>query len=450
MTELVPVAAATGLVGAAPALALTQGGFLLVASRADVLTRLGPYVTQTLPARRGASANDVSVHVSRAAIAAVIAPGIEAAWASAKEQLLAADDRARDAHGGRAPDFADPKAIVAALDGWLSAKVATVSDLEGVDVGIDAVEDGVSVVATLTPAAGAGEATRWISEITPGDTAAIARLPSRAAFALSTRADNRAENAARAGGDVPTDAGAEPLAVELLAREALGKRLAEADVVRLREVLAAWRVAKGDVISAAFSWDEPRGLFVRAAVRDEAEAARAMRGALELAGAPPVAGMFGVRDVRWSTADVAGQKVDVATYTRLAPPPSKLLTALPGGSPAALPAARAPSPLAVAWSASGGSLQAGFGEAPTAVLRASSDPDAKLGDEPLVARALGALGADASTVLVAQPLRLDEGRANLPATPAVLAFGRRDQRAFVRMDVAYGLLREALHRQMAL
>ena len=90
------------------------------------------------------------------------------------------------------------------------------------------------------------------------------------------------------------------------------------------------------------------------------------------------------------------------------------------------------------------------GETPLATLGATVHPDRKLGDEPSIARSFTALAANASAVLVVQPLRVDPKRANLPAAPLVIALGRKDSDATFRIDVANGLLRELARRQMGL
>ena len=59
-----------------------------------------------------------------------------------------------------------------------------------------------------------------------------------------------------------------------------------------------------------------------------------------------------------------------------------------------------------------------------------------------VMRPIGALGKNAMAIVIAQPLRFDPRRANLPAAPVVVALGRREKDAFVRLDVSTGMLRE--------
>ena len=55
-----------------------------------------------------------------------------------------------------------------------------------------------------------------------------------------------------------------------------------------------------------------------------------------------------------------------------------------------------------------------------------------------------------ASVLVVQPLRFDAARANLPAAPLLIALGRKDKDATLRIDIANGLLRELARWQMGL
>jgi hypothetical protein len=98
----------------------------------------------------------------------------------------------------------------------------------------------------------------------------------------------------------------------------------------------------------------------------------------------------------------------------------------------------------------GGVLELAASEAPLATLAAAARPDRKLADEPAVARALAALGSTSSAVLLVQPLRFDRARAGLPAAPVVVALGRKEGAAVLRVDVANGVLRELARRQMGL
>ena len=77
-------------------------------------------------------------------------------------------------------------------------------------------------------------------------------------------------------------------------------------------------------------------------------------------------------------------------------------------------------------------------------------PERSLGDEPAIARTFQELGPTTTALLVVQPLRFDPKRANLPAAPLVIALGRKDKNATLRIDVANALLRELARWQMGL
>jgi hypothetical protein len=106
--------------------------------------------------------------------------------------------------------------------------------------------------------------------------------------------------------------------------------------------------------------------------------------------------------------------------------------------------------LGLAWIVDGGLLSIATSDTPIATLGAVVHPDKKLADEPAMARSFAALGSDASAVLVVQPLRFDAARAHLPAAPLVIALGRKDKNATLRVEVANGVLRELARRQLGL
>jgi hypothetical protein len=212
-------------------------------------------------------------------------------------------------------------------------------------------------------------------------------------------------------------------------------------------------------------------------VRDNEAASRAVRGAVDLAKVAPFKELLRVRDVTSSSEDLLGLgKASVAVITR-EPPKGSSDGRGPRVGPAATPAgaaakagdagapngatwgidAGAPKPararkdeLGLAWIFDGGVLSLATGDTPLATLGATVRPDRKLSDEPAVARSLAALANDTSTVLVVQPLRFDAARANLPAAPLLVALGRKDKAATLRIDIANGLLRELARRQMGL
>ena len=446
VTELVPKGGPTG---SPVVVGLSPNGYVLVARRSQDLLELGPYATRTLPKKPLPADGALVFDVPRAALGTVMKPKLEALWATARAFLLAEDEAMRRNHGGRAPDYGDPKAIVGAADAWVDKRIGVVGDLEKMRIAVDVIEDGVSVVSTMTPVAGAGIARKWTDAMKVGDTAPLAALPSTTAAALVMR-------------DSEEDRAEQSRAMESAITSALGSRLAEGDAKKLHDVVQDFTKARGDVVTTGLAWDEPQGLSLRAPVRDADAASRAVRGAVDLAKVAPFKELLRVKDVTSSTEEVPGfGRAQIAIITR-EPPRTNDAELRPArahrdaGAPAAADAGAArPAPsrkndLGLAWVVSGDMLSMASSDTPAATLGAAGRPGRKLSDEPAIARSLAALAANASAVLVLQPLRFDVARANLPAAPLVIALGRKNTDATFRIDIANGLLRELARWQMGL
>jgi hypothetical protein len=432
MTELVPKGGAPAAASGA-GLALTRGGFLVVARSSADLARLGPYASRTLPSRPLPSEGAAVIDVPRAAVDARIRPKLEGLWAAAKHFLLETDEASRREHGGRAPDYGDPKPIVEAIDAIVSRRIAVFGDLERLRVAVDLGEEGAFLVATMTPSGPEGPAAKWIGGMRTGDAAEVLAMPAVSALALVTR-------------DADADRDDQARELEKTLTASLGSRLADSDAKRLHGVVDDWTKARGETLGLALDWDEPRGLFFRGAVRDGEAAGRAVKGLLDLARLPPFKDALHVKDIATSSDDAPPLgKVSVATITREAPKPEKADARDASSSRARPPrdkAAKLPPSVGLAWLVDGASLDLSTGTEPVLTLRHSAKPDKKLGDEPAVLRAVAPLGNAASTIVVAQPLRFDPTRANLPTAPVVLAVGRRGRDGFVRIDLGNGMLRE--------
>lgn len=421
MTELVAKNSLTAPRGAA---AITRGGYLLLASRSQDLVDFGPYAARTLPSRPPPTDGAVVVDVPRSAIADQIAPKLSAQWSNAKTFLLSEDERARKDHGGRVPDYGDPKVIVAALDGVLSKRIAVVGDLESMHVALNVTDDGITAVTTLTPMSASGAASAWANGMHLGDAAPLLELPLESSLAVLARDD------------------AETSALDLETVATSSPRLDDAGKARVHAIAGDVSKARGDWIAAAVSWDETRTAFLRLPVRDADAADRAARGVTELLRVTPFKDVFHVRDVTTGTQDLAGiGRLSVAEIlpTERTDPPR------PKGDAGAR---RGPHKLAAGWRVADGQLTVALGEDAALAYRAGALPPKKLADEHAVTEPIAAVGPFISTLVVAQPLRLDPKRASLPAAPLVLVLGQKEKRAFVRLSVASGLLREAARGQI--
>jgi hypothetical protein len=425
VTELLPKGRESA---ASVALGLSPDGYFLIARRSEDLVQLAPYATRTLPKRPLPSDGAVVLEMPRSALGTLVKPRLEEMWAATKSFLLAADERMRRDHGGRAPDFGDATAIVGAADAWVSRSIAVVGDLEKMRVALDVIDAGISVATTMTPVVGGGPAATWTDAMKTGDVVPLASLPASSAAALMVR-DNEESR------------GDQAAAIEKIVTSALGKRLSAADAKKLHDVLEDATKARGEVLTSALLWDEPQGASLRLPVRDADAASRAVRGAVDLASVGPFKDLLRVRAVKSSTEDVAGLgKATIATIATIPREPAR----------GARPRPPAKDELGLAWMVEGGSLALATSLTPVATLSATLLPVRKLADEPAVARSLDALGTTASAVLVLQPLRFEATRANLPAAPLVVALGRKDKNATLRIDIANGLLRELGRRQMGL
>ncbi len=391
-----------------PAVALAQGWLVVASSEAD-LSRLGPYAYRTMPAVAApAQRSSVVAVLSQEALGARVAAG----WDQARAWLSARDREQRERHGGRAPDFGDPQAILDAADVVVKRRIALLSDARAATLELEAGDDDLRADLRLDPGPAEGGAS--LAAMTPGDARPLADVPADAALALLVRdgATSRADDARE---------------LETALASALGPRERDDDRKAVAKAIDAWAASRGDWLTASLSWGSPRAVTLQSPGGDDA--ARALRGLVDLAGRPAFAGLLR------ATFDLG--------------PPSLVPAHVDGWTDASLATFGARSALGVAWGVRSDRLVAVAAE--HADQRLSGQPG-ELGDDPRVARALGALGSDVTLVLLSEPLRLDAGRAASAAahSPALLAWGRRDGGAWLRVDVGDELLREVVRLQTGL
>ena len=371
--------------GSGPVAAIARGGWFVLARSADDLAALGPYVTRTLPteltaasapgAARSTPGEAVSLDVPKEALAGPIAAALTQSWTAAQNQMLADDRALRDQHGGRAPDFGDPRAIVKSLDESIQRKLAVLGDLAGVHVGVLVEDDDVRAVILGDPASIAGPAASLASSLAPGDLAPVLALRRDVAGALYEREDKAARTADSAR-------------FEASLASALGARLTPSDEKRLHATIDEWTRSRGDwstleVLAGA----DGRGLIGDFASSDPALTTHALHDALDAAAHvkglhDPLAHWLHIRDVRFGSGDVPG-----GAHASTA----KILTDAPAG-------------YTVAWSAGASDVQLALAEAPLPLL-APAAAGSTVGDDPALKSLLTPLGLVGGLVF-AQPGRL--------------------------------------------
>jgi hypothetical protein len=384
---------------------IAPGGWLVIGRSAAALAELSPYATRTLPSKTrvdGAAADEsIGIDLPERALKGGLASAVAEEWSMAQKAMLDDDSALRAAHGGREPDFADPRAIVGALDGWMQGKMAALRDLRGGHVGIDVGDQGVRLSVTASPASAGGAAAVMVGALHPGDVAPLARVPHDSVLALFTRDDP----AARARDAADLDA-------TIVA--ALGPRLAPADAKRVHEAFDDWGAARGAWATLALTLTSTdRGVVADIASSDPARTARALREAAELvAHVPAIHDPFEA----WLRAPGA-ESARVAA--RSTPDVTLGAAMVPGGGEASTATFTTASPFSLVWAPGPTDVRIALGAAPLPLL-APPLPGGALGDDPAMRAALGSIGS-ASAAIVAQP------GSSLGCSPgsAVVAWGAR-------------------------
>jgi hypothetical protein len=401
------------------AAAIAGPSWLVVARNDADLVRLGPYAWRTMPTLPAPeSSAAVVADVPGSALAGPLASRMRARWAEARRWLEDTDREQREQHGGRSPDFGDPRAIITSLDALVQRRMALVAQGRGARVEADAGDNDLHVDVRLQP--GAAEAgADLVTAMRTGDQRPLGALPADTLLAVLSRSDAsmRAEDA--------TD-------TKAALAGALGETAKQEDRRAIERTIDAWTAARGDWMTAAVAWGTERGLMLRTPSSDAGPGA--VREWIDLARRP-----------------VLGQPLRSLLHLG---PPTVTTTSVPDVTDATLATFAPPKgpSLGVAWGMHDGELLVAAGDHAPKLLGAQATPAVRLGDDPRVAAALGALGSDASFTLVAEPLRLDStrGAGHEAAAALVFAWGRRGGDAWARVDAADELMRELVRMKAGL
>ncbi|MFO0663388.1 MAG: hypothetical protein U0174_05525 [Polyangiaceae bacterium] len=403
-------------------MAMTKSGFLLVASSAADLDELGAYAYRNLP-KKPLPSEALVVSMPRSVVRGMLRAKLGAAWAPYRDDLAQQDKQARAAHGGRAPDFGDPQAILGAIDGLVQKKLALLEKLESVRVALDPTDAELRLTATLEVAQG----DTTFSQMVTGDASPLLSAPSDALVSVLYR-DSEQERSADADAFAPWLA------------SVVGQRLSEADTSRLRALHQAWAKGRGDALTVSFFGGGAQTPGVSACAKvQKPEAMKEL-----FTGFPDLLRLKAIReplklksvDVRpFDREGIKGSEIEL--YAPSAKGEASSAKAVKGGTPA----------ISVAYSdaAPGERACLALTSDPVHLLANTAKPAHRLGDDAQTANMLGSLGERSRLVAAVHALSDAEGN---PLPALVFAWGKSDQSGFARVQVTYTWVRELMRRSL--
>ncbi|HKO53930.1 MAG TPA: hypothetical protein VJV79_39755 [Polyangiaceae bacterium] len=257
---------------AAPALAVFDN-YLLIAESSESLLSAGPYAARMLPKRPPARAA-IAMRFSQVALSSKLVPALHGLWTAYRSRLTHLDQTNRSAHGGRAPDFADPAQVILGADALVESVLGLVDGAAALELDFEPFANRLDVTLLLEPTAGSEVQTK-LAALAEADARALLTLPVETQFALGlSRANDEREAAGKAAGDDWV--------------RLLGARLSERDAQQLRGVLADWELGRGTQTSYGFLGGSQPGAFLVADVADAERLKRAGAGFFGLLALPGV------------------------------------------------------------------------------------------------------------------------------------------------------------------
>lgn len=228
--------------------------------------RAGDYVARTLRPR-AATEGPIRFDVVGQGLRSRLVPALEAAWAAKRGALLDALGREQHLHG-RPADYADPAALLGALDGFVHSALAVAGSTRSLHGEVTTAGEGVALFLEVVPDAD-GAARAVFSSLRSGPTDHLRRLPPSAALAVFHRR-----------GD-PDASGADFLSA------LFGSRLSVAENAALRRSLEQLQSGRG--AAEAFALTPELGVVWRGDVTDPAAFKASLQGLLPLVTRPPIA-----------------------------------------------------------------------------------------------------------------------------------------------------------------
>jgi hypothetical protein len=294
--------------------------WLLVGRDASALRAAGAYLARGVGARRPRT-DPLTLRIEGSALAGPISAGLREHWAALRGELAEKDRAARKLHG-RAPDFADPAAVLGLADGVVASTLELAASTEHATLTLEPESEHVELRVSLVPRKD-GALARFAEGLAVGPLDPLLELPNGVLFAVLSRSSDA--ELARAA-ETPADA----------VRAVLGPRLAEKDAAPLAEALANYHRGRGAV--TAFGLLADGSAFLRQTVREPKELERGLSGLVRLLSipalaeplepiigkltAPPSAARIAGLDGRVQRAELtrrsSGEKLEVLSYVRRA------------------------------------------------------------------------------------------------------------------------------------
>ncbi len=248
--------------------------WVLVGSDRDAIVALGPYAHRNLP-KRELPHSAAAITATSAALAGPIRAELDQRWSTLERFLLDKDEEQRRLHGGRPPDLADPKPLVAAVSAFAKRQIAIVTAMKSVDVALDVDADAVDARVTMTPPSGGEDnaVTQWMATADGGSASALSTSSADALATLFWRSDApEREATAKDFGDTLT--------------RSLGTRVPAPDVTRLVELFGRASRARADWSMASITAGSSPGALLRLSTTDAPSLLASVEGAVDVAGKP--------------------------------------------------------------------------------------------------------------------------------------------------------------------
>ena len=398
--------------------------YLLIASTADLVLDAGPYTARMLPRHPPAQA-PIALRFTQHALESNVVPALRALWAGYRTRLTHLDQSDRSAHGGRAPDFADPAQVILGADAVVESLFSLVDGASALELDLAPFPDRLDATLALDPEAGS-EVQSKLAALSPGTAQGLLTLPAETEFALGlTRTLEDREAAGKVAGDDWV--------------RLLGARLAEKDATQLRSALADWELGRGTETRYGFLGGAEPGAFLVADVADAARLQRAGAGLLGLLALPGLRAPLTEFVGRPRVSDATASPGALPNVTR------KKLTFTPGGA-----AKMVLPPLGFAWLVE---EKTAFAAASTnadstlaSVVQSARGEHPTLGAQPALADAVTRAGdQNALFAYVDARLLFGAARAGSPQpAPLLLAIGKRATGAALRLELGKPALDLAL------